>query len=271
MIKKFINFFLNLIMSVLVLSFILICLISNTLFNKEYIKNKMIENKFYDRAYLDIKEDFENYTMQSGLELEILDNLFTKDKVTKDINDKLDSIYNGKEISIDTSSIKNELDNRINSALEKNNRIPSDSEKESISKYEDAIIESYNSGILYGANFSIKENQLSNICRIVIISIVINSLILIIINRSFLKYISFIGINLLFSGIIFLGIKVLLENKAQHILILDSKFSNLIVNTITDIFQNILSIGIISCVIGIVLICIGCLEKFKKTIENKNN
>lgn len=271
MIKKLVNFFLNFIMSVLVFGFICINLISNTVFNKEYIKQKLSENKFYDKAYSDIKDDFENYTMQSGLELEILDGLFSKEKVQKDINLKLDSIYEGKKVNIETDSIKNELDSRINLALEKNNRVPSEKEKESIQKYEDVICESYEKGILYGKDFTIEKNWISLAYKICIIGFVIISIVLILINRKVLKYFSFIGINLVFSGVLCSVIRILLEKRVIHILILDSKFSNFLVNSLTDILERFYKCGLSVVIIGLVLIILGSLEKNKKTIENKKD
>lgn len=271
MIKKIINFILNFVMSILVLVVISIIIISNTVFNKEYIKQKLFENKFYDRAYSDIKEDFENYTMQSGLELDILNDLFSKDKVIDDINSKIDSIYSGNKIEIETDSIRNELDARINRELEKNSRFPSNEEKDSIKKYEDAIIDSYNNGILYGYEIDLNQEILKNIQKYCILGIVIISIILIIINKSFLKYSACIGINLIFSGIIFILLRVLIEKRIQHILILDAKFSWFLVNGLNDIILRFFKAGIVAISIGFALIVFGSLEKIQKTIENKKD
>ncbi|MBR2290245.1 MAG: hypothetical protein IJ867_06650 [Clostridia bacterium] len=274
MIKKILNFLLNFAMSILVLGLIVVALISNTVLNKEYIKRKLEENRFYDRTYSDIKEDFENYTMQSGLELEILDGLFTKEKVVQDVNLKIDSIYNGKKGEVETASIRNELDLRINRALEENNRVPKEEEKASIQKYEDTIVDSYKSGILYGVNFSINgiyEKYLEKAKIACIVGIVVISAILLIINRNLLKYISFVGINLLFSGILSLSVKFLIEKRVQHILILDSKFSNFLVNSLNDLIEKCFQIGVVVIAVGFALIVLGSLEKLKKTIENKTD
>ena len=271
MIKKILNFLLNFILSVLVLVGISLNLVSNTIFNKDYIKQKLKENNFYSRAYSDIKDSFENYTMQSGLNLEILDNLITEEMVTDDINSKVDSIFNGNKVSIDTNLIRTELDARINHALEENNRVPSDSEKESIKKYEDAIVDSYQSGILYGKDFAIETVFLEKAKIMDIASIVLISIILLIMNKSILKYMSFVGINLLFSGILCASIKYLLEKRIEHILILDAKFSNFLVNTLTEIIGEFYKLGIMIVIIGILFIIIGSLKNLRKTIENTND
>ena len=272
MIKKIINFLLNLIMSILVLGLISICIIITSVLNKEYMKARLIENNFYDRSYGDIKEDFENYTMQSGLELDILDGLFTKEKVENDINIKLNAIYDGKKADIETDSIRNELDSRINNVLEQNNRILSSDEKKSVDKYEDVIADSYKSGILYGKDFSISKdfkNLINAICIAIVISIIMISIILIIINKSFIKYISFIGINLLFSGILCISVKFLLADRIVHILFMDAKFSKLLVSTLSDIISRFYYIGIAAVIVGCTFIIIGSYKKWKKLLRIK--
>lgn len=271
MIKRIISFLLNLIMSILVLGLICIWIINTSLLSKKYVKAKLVENKFYDRAYADIKEDFENYTMQSGLELDILDELFTKAKVISDINKKIDAIYDGKKVIIETDSIRDELDFRINSALEKNNRVPTDKEKDSINKYEDAIIDSYKSGILYGRDFSISKkifDLMKIVCIALIVGIIAISTVLIILNKKILKY---FGINLLFSGILCISVKYLLEKRIVHILFMDAKFSVLLVNTLSDIIARFYYLGIAAVIMGCTLIVIGSYENLKKTIENKKH
>ena len=269
--KKIINFLLNFIMSILV--FILICMnfTFSTVFNKTYIKTKLTENRFYERAYADVKERFENYTMQSGLELDILEGLVTKEKVKKDINQKIDAIYDNQKITIETDSIRNELDARINAVLEKNNKTPNTTEKESIQKYEDAIVESYQAEILYGKSFSIPQKDFQCVRTICIIGIVVISILLLFINKSISKYMAFLGITGVFSGTLCVVVKRLLEKRIIHILIMDAKFSHFLVNTLTDMLLRFYHMGISIMAVGFLLIIIGSLENFKKTIENKKN
>lgn len=273
MIKRIISFLLNLIMSILVLGLICVILITNTIYNKDYIKLKLKENKFYSRTYSDIKNDFENYTMQSGLDLEILDGLISEEKVEKDINSKIDYIYGGEKVEIETASIRNEIDSRIKAALEKNHRTPTNSEKNSISKYEDVLEECYKTGILYGKDFALKNigkylNIAKNSC---IIGIIVISIILLIINKSLLKYLTYVGVNLLFSGSLCILLRFLLENRVDHILLLDQKFSNLLVNTILEIINKFHKVGSICVIASIICIIVGSFEKKKKTIENKKD
>lgn len=265
MIKKILKFILNFVLSVLILVLISSNIFSITIFDREYIKQKLKSNDFYIRSYSDIVESFENYTMQSGLDLEILDGLIAEGQVADDINRKMDSLFTKINGDIDTSSIRTELDNRINNVLAENGRVPSDKEKESIKKYEDAIEKAYKDGILYGANFSVSLNvKYINRCNaICIVGIIIISIALIIVCTKPLRYLACLGIGLLFSGIFSISAKLLIENRIKNIIILDSKFSALIVNILNDILSKFFVAGIVLTVIGILLIFIGNIRHKK--------
>ena len=272
MIKKFFTFFINLIMSFLVLIIIFCNLILNTVYSKNFVKQKLAENSFYERSYSDIVEVFEENSMSSGLDLSILDNLISKEKVINDINKKIDTIYGGNKEKIETESIRNELDLRINNILKENNRKPTNNEKKSIKEYEDAIVNCYKKGILYDVDFILEGKnciEFINICCIC--GVLVLALIIIIINKSIFKYISCLGVNLLFSGILCVSVKFLIEKRVVHILLLDAKFSKLLVNSLIDVINIIYEIGLISVGVGFVLSIIGNLLNLKKTIENKND
>ena len=257
MTRKIFKYLLNFVLSVLVLLLICLNILSNTIFNREYIKQKLKSNDFYIRSYSDIIESFENYTMQSGLDLEILDGLVSEGQVADDINLKIDSFFTKIDGDVDTSPIINELDSRINKALEENNRVPSDDEKESIKKYEDAISEAYKDGILYRADFSVKVEYLTRAIAVCIVGIIVVSLILIFLRgKRIKKYIGCLGISLLFSGIFSAVLKFLLEKRIQNILILDTKFSSLIINITTEILNKFFDIGVMIGLVGIIFILV---------------
>ena len=274
MIKKIITFILNFILVILCIIAFMVILISNTALNNEYLKSMLKENNFYERSYSDIKDGFVSYTMQSGLELEILDNLVSNKKVESDINARLDAILNNKEAKIDTTFLKAELDYRINTALENNNRIPTENEKISIEKYENAIEECYDNGILYG-NYSkklhIPSDLVSKYFKYIIFAIIVDAVLIIIINRKLKTIFNSLGVILLPAGVLILSIKPLIEHKVQNILIFDQKFSNFLVYVLNDIINKCFKFGIIFAIIGFIFILISSLKKFEKTIEDKIN
>ena len=274
MIKKILNFILNFFLSLLVLGLICLNVAYNTVLKKDYIKEMLEKNNFYSRAYSDIKSNFENYTIQSGIELEVLDEVLTQEMVSKDIDNRIDYIYGGKKVETSSSIVREKLENIIIDTLKEKNREPTETERVAIDKYEDAIVDAYEMGILYKVDYQLDSKIIETIKTArtaCIITIVVISIILLILNRSILKYISIVGVSFLFSGILCGSLKFLLEKRIAYIMIFDKKFSNFLVNSLTDILGKLYQLGIIFGSIGIVLIIIGSFEKFKKTIENKND
>jgi hypothetical protein len=271
MIKKFITFLLNFILVVLVIILFGIILLSKTVLNKDYLKNVLKENNFYTRAYSDIKDEFENYTIQSGLELDILDDLVSNEKVTLDINSRLDAIFEKDDAVIDSEMIKEELNSRIEATLKENNRTPTSKEEEAILTYENTITDCYESGILYGKQIHIPSNLLSKYLKYIIIAILIDTFLIIIINRNLKTILNSIGVILLPVGLLILLLKPLLQHRVQNILIMDQKFSNCLIYILNDILEKCFKYGIIMVIIGILFILISSMYFFQKTIEDKNN
>ncbi|MCI8309864.1 MAG: hypothetical protein HFJ45_06790 [Clostridia bacterium] len=271
MIKKVITFILNFLLIILGISTFIIIIISKTVLNEEYLKSVLVTNNFYQRAYDDIKDDFENYTMQSGLELDILDSLVSKEKVTNDINKRLDSIFNLENFEVDTNSIKEELNSRINNILVENNRVLEESEKTSIEKYENAIVDSYKSGILYGKQLHIPSDLVSKYLKYTVISMIVLILLIIIINRKIKTILNSCGVILLPIGIIISLVKPLVLHRVQNILMLDQKFSNCLVFVLNDIVEKCFKYGIVIAIVGMLFIIISSINFFQKSIEHKFN
>ena len=259
MIKKIITILLNFIISVLVFSLTILIIVSNTIFNKYYLIKQLEKNNFYQRSYSDIKKGFENYTMQSGLELTILENLVNFEKVKNDINLKIDAIFEKDDPVIETASIKEELNSRVEAEISKLNRVITDEEKKSINAYEDSIVEVYNSGILYGSQIHIEKDFLQKYIKIAVTVLIILIIVSLAINRKIYVFFDLIGISLLFSGVLNVAINLLFRNRISNILIMDAKFSVFLVNSLKDILSIILKIGILYIVVGGIFIIIKSL------------
>lgn len=274
MLKKIITFILNFILILLCILIFAGLLLSKTVLNKDYLKEVLSEKNFYERTLNDINDGFVSYTMQSGLELEILDNLISLDKVTEDVNKKLDSIFEKETYKVETAFLRDELDSRINKALEENNRKPSDSEKTSIEKYEQAMEECYDSGIFYGKyveKIHITTSFVDKILKYTIIAIIIDVILIVFINLKIGVILNSFGKVLMPVGILILLIKPLLESRVQNILIMDQKFSNCLVFLLNDIIGRCFKYGLILAIIGFCLILISSINFFAKTIEDKND
>lgn len=69
----------------------------NTILNKDYILNKMEECNYYEQTYLDMNEILEQYIGPSGLDEEVLKDIYTENKIKDDINTTVNTIFTGEE------------------------------------------------------------------------------------------------------------------------------------------------------------------------------
>ena len=237
--------------------------------SKQYVKNVLLKNDYYERTYANIKEDFKNYIMQSGLQESILEDLYDREKVNTDIDMVIDSIFENKKLNIDTKTITKKLDNRINAVLESNNRKPDAREKEEIKIFEDTISQVYNDGIVYSSESILEIANIYNKIQPLIIKIInllgvlIMALLVIIfvINSNLKQNINAVGIALFSSGLLDIIVKVLVGDKAHNILILNTTFSESVIYLINSIISIIFVTGIVMSIIGFVLIIISNIEK----------
>ena len=86
LVKKLINFIVIIFLSLSILSSFLVFTVSNTILNKEYILNKMEECNYYEKTYLDINDILEQYIGPSGLDEEVLKDIYTEEQVKNDID-----------------------------------------------------------------------------------------------------------------------------------------------------------------------------------------
>ncbi len=278
MIKKISTYIINLFLIICIFILSSILIFSNTVLNKQYVAKVLEKNNYYERTYYNIQEGFKNYIMQSGLEEDVLEDLYDKQKVDNDINMVLDTIYENKDINIDTESMKKKLDDRINSVLKEKNRIPDGEEKEAIQTFENAIIETYNSGIAYSqslvkqiGNIYVKiQPMLAKAQAISIFLIVILIALIILINRNAKKSIETIGIAVLSVGILGIALKLLIGDRMHHILILNTAFSESLIYLIKSIIDTFFTVGIVMSILGIIAIITSNINRCEKTRLEKH-
>ncbi len=271
MVKKIFIFIINFFLIICVLLLSLLQIFSNTIFNKEYMIGLLEKNNYYEKIYYSIEDGFKNYIMQSGLDESILDDLYDKEKVTEDINMVISAMYDGTSVSIDSESIVQTLDNRINSILEQNNRQPEKEEREAIEIFEDSIATTYIDEIIYSAEsieeissvFSKIQLLLPNIKIVLIGLIVILLALVIVINQKVLKTVNTIGIMFLTVGVIDIAIKLLIKDRVHNILILNQAFSASIIDLINSIVNSFFNLGIIAISVGVVSIVLSSFVRRK--------
>lgn len=260
--KKVILYILSFVLSLGLCAVLTLITFSNTMLNKQYILDALEENNYYEKTDANIQEGINNYAMQSGLEQEVFENLYTKEKVIQDVNQVINAIYDNKQVKISTEEIKEELDSRIDKVLEEHQKIPEQKEKESIQNLENVISETYVNGIVYSTEVVEKVSEpvqkiLEIIQKLFMISIAFVCILLLVIGIiSKKEAFRYLGISFMASGILSVLLPFLVGDRIHYILILNTAFSECIksmLNTILQMFSIVggifIIIGMISCVL----------------------
>ena len=92
-------------MIVLTICIFLLILIT-TICNKNYIIKKMDENNYFSKLTIDVKEEVQNYTIQSGFSKDLFDSVFDEENVRKDLVYIIDSYYDNKKLEFDNTVLK---------------------------------------------------------------------------------------------------------------------------------------------------------------------
>lgn len=270
-IKKIIKIIFSAILTISILLYILINLLSSTILKESYILSKLDQANFYQKVYEEVNSNFEKYIYQSGFDENVLNNVITEEKVKEDFKIIIDNIYNGTNQDINTETIKTNLTNNINNQLGAN---ISKTQQNSIDSFVDTILNEYTQTILH-TQYENKINKaytqinkyinLANKALLIIMAVLIILLILLNLKRLY-RGVSYIGISMLSSGILLCIADIFIKMKVdiKNIVILNDTISKIIINVITELLANILKDGIILLVSGIVLIIIANLRRAYK-------
>ncbi len=257
---------------IIALSFITIAF--STIFNKDYVIQKLEENNFYSEMYKLVESNFENYIYQSGLDEEVLDNICTEEKVKEDIDKMLSNIYDGTEQKIDTTEIANNLNENIEKSGLKNSQ-----NENAIKQFIEHICDEYTNTLVHTKyENQINEvyekliNYLNKIYRVALIALVIDIIAIIIINKKKIsKDIQQIGIAMFATSFFELGVWQTIISKVDinGIKIFNDVFSKSIVVIIKDVIYQIISLALGTIFISIILIAIYATIVSAKTPKDK--
>ena len=261
--------------------------ILNTKFlNKNYILFKIDKLAFYEQISRETESGFDEYIYQSGLPKDVIKDLYSDELLRKDVNNLIDCLYNGKEISLSDETVRNTLDTKIREYLEsQNKKLNSDGEK-NIKKFEDLIIKEYKENVNASTTFytkgytiieSVKQiiNKIGNWPQIILGTLV---LLLVLLNiKDLLLAINYLAISSLSIGILIkLGINLLFSNiDFDNLLIFAKSLSNLIVEIVKENLYIISENGNLFIVCGITGILITAILRepkiIKKTMKRATN
>lgn len=251
---------------------VLINILNSTILSKEYILNKLEESNYYNNIYTEVENNFENYIYQSGLDPIVLENIVSRDKIKEDTNIIISNIYDGNNKGIDLEVIRNNLSTNIDKSLE--DRYLSEENKKAINKFIDIIINEYEDTIM-NTDYSSKINtgissinnkiNMINIIMIILVIISILSLILLNIKKKRRK-LSIFGIPLLALGLLLITIYlyIILNIDINNIVILNDAISIAVHYILNGIVVKFLINGSIFTILGILIIIIGNMLRYRK-------
>lgn len=251
-------------------------IVSTTILNKDYILGKLDEANYYNNVYEQIKDSLAGYIGPSGLDEEVLENIYTREQVKEDINLIINNIYENKDDKINTEDIKEKLQNNIEASV--GSGLLTKENKKSIEDFIDKIADEYVQNISHDPYFE-KLGTIMNKAKdivgkvdgiIIFVPIILAVVILLLNIKQISSAIRFISISILTSGLIGIVIKLFIEAKINisNILIINDSFSEVIKNVISSILNSINTISIIGIIVSIVVIILTNVIKVnRQTIE----
>ena len=276
--RKIISYVLSFILMLLILLMCLLVIAKSTILDEKYLISQLEETRYYERMNGEIIEQFKNYTIQSGLSDNVLENLFTEDKLKNDINSVVNSLYTGKNLKIDTTEIQENLKENVLEEVSKEGKTV-DFEDEAMVEYIKAIEMAYESQVSYstnavnsiGENFSQIIKLASTAQNIVTVALVVMVILLILINIKQIIGLNYIAISSIASGLFILISKILLDKSTdlKNIMIINQATSQVIQNTINDILTKVTTAGIVLLIIGLIssILYNLILKKMSKSVE----
>ena len=276
--KTILNIILSFLLIILIAMSIVINILQDKILNKDYILYKMEENQVYLQVSREVDNGFENYIYQSGLPEDIIKDLYTEDTIKNDVNSFINALYDGTEIQISDSIIRETLDKRINEYLVSENKTLNEQGKKNVEKFEDLIVNEYKNnvnayGSLYktGHEFLDKLEQVIQKIKFIPIILIIAFIIFLIINnlKNLLLAINYACISLLSLGILIkIGVSIIFSKiNIDNILFITKALSNLLINISKEILYICSDYANLFIVIGIVGILIYAIADNVKKVD----
>lgn len=261
------KFILIVVLAVCSIAIGIIQIVTQTVLNKNYIIQKMEETNFYSETYKLVQSNFEKYIEQSGFEENILENICTEEKVKQDINLMISNIYEGANKTIDITEISDNLNaniDKLNIRDSKNQKAIEQFVEHICQEYTDTLVHTkYENDInKFYKEIVIKKDKIE---KIVIIAMVIDVIVILIVNnKNIEKNFQSIG-TAIFSSSAFELIACQIINlrvSIKGIKIFNDAFSDMIVAIIQNVISKVVSFGIATLMIAIILIIINAIIIF---------
>ncbi len=264
-VKNIVNYVLSTLIAICIIIFLIIQLASSSILSKKYILSKLDEIDYYGKIQKDVQSNFENYIHQSGLDETVLENIVSKEKVKKDTQLMISSIYDGIEETIDIQEIKDKLNKNIEEFL--GNKQTTNEQKEAINTLVEKICSEYTSTLSH-YKFENKINEyytkvkkyIEIVEKASLVVIAVITILLLLLNmKKLYKAFSVFGTSLTIAGFFMTIVNLFINSKIkiETILLLNEAISNIIKNILTQVLSNtkiyaysLIAVGILLTVIA---------------------
>ena len=252
--KIVLGYLCNFLLAILVFLLVFCLIIKNNIYNKDKLFTVLENNNYYENVSKVILDEMENYMVSSGLPESILNDIYSKDDIRRDVNNYIDNLFIGKFVQFNDEELVKKINFNIDNYLNEHNLKINDELAlnmfvKDLVKIYDNNINLYNLVNNYIPLFA-KVNKILNIA----IYIIIAAIVILAISLFILKN-KYIGSSLSASGIILLFIKLLILDplNIKSVLIISTEFSNIMTVIYKNIESNIIIIGIILFIIGLLV------------------
>ena len=275
--KKIISYILSFISAILLIISIFIGTISSTVLNENFLFKAVEEVDYYSMLDTNIKSEIEGYVKQSGFSKEVFESLYTKEQLKEDIDATIIGMYSNGKIEINANTVEENLRKNIEKFIVDNGVKVDEKQQRKIDEYIRKIGNIYKTEIshpvyLDSANKAIitANKIIPKTSKIVYISFAVSIILILAINIKNLKNAFIhIGISLLTASV-FIVFEILILNfkvNINHILILNSSFTLLVISIIKKIISQLIKTAVTISVISIVVIIIFNIKNSKKVLQ----
>ena len=277
--KKILSYILIFILIILFISTIILNVLKFTILSPDYIIHSLEKNDYYTKVDNNIKESFKNQILSSGLEEDVLNDLYSFYQVKQDINGLINSMYNNAEYKLSTDTIRTNLQNKIDAILNENNRTLNSEEKDSVDRFINSICNAYETEIEYSSTaVSTITHTLSKVIKILniidiilVVAVIICAIIIVTMRKSINVFRAF-SIVFIATGILLFTIYYFVNTNIaiNNILIVSELFSEMIGYFINLIINIFMIIGIINVIIGILFAILYVFTNIAKTPSRRS-
>jgi len=240
-------------------------ILKSTVLSKNYVINLIKNNEYYQVIYDNIKDEMLYYIPQSGFSNDIIDDTFTLDEVTKDVNNVIKNVYSGKKSQIDSSIFEERLNTKIDNYVVDNNFVITN--KDELFKFTDEMAKIYVNKITISGYANKIASYVIKIIKIINVIFIISILLLIAILLFNLKFFKFrqMGSVLFNNTLLLIILNIWIKNviPINNIFIYNDIISMIIKDIVLGILSYMIILGIIYLILGIILVLITNREKKK--------